>query len=70
MTVDVNPAKGAQIVTGEEAVVRIDIVQVIHETEGSVGQTWVIALQPCDGLSGEGVDVVHAGLVSTVEVLE
>jgi len=67
--VDVTPAKGAQSATTEEAIVGVDIVHVIHETEWSVGQDVAVAVQIGDGLGSEAPDVVHAGLVGAIEVL-
>lgn len=70
MTVNIQPTERAQGTRSEEPVVRVDIVQVIHETEWSIGQDGGITLQEVDGLGGEAPDVVHAGLVTTVEVLK
>lgn len=69
MSVDVEPAKGTEGAGGKEPVGGIDVVQVIHETEWSVGQDIAIALQPGDGLGSEAPDVVRAGLDITVKVL-
>jgi len=69
IVVDVLPAKGAQGAATEEAIVGVDIVHVIHETEWSVGLDEIGAVHPGDGLSGKAPDVIHAGLVTTVEVL-
>lgn len=70
MPVDVEPAKGAQSARGEESVVGIDIVQIIHETEWSVRWDSVITVQPGDGLGSKAPDVIWAGLATTVKVLE
>jgi len=69
VAVDVEPAKGAQIVISEEPVVGVDIVQVIHETERSVALDTIVTLQPVDSLDSKAPDVVHAGLVTAIEVL-
>jgi len=67
--IDVLPAEVAQTGRGEQPVVDIDIVHVIHETEWSVGQNSAITLQEVDGLVSEVPNLVHAGLATTVEVL-
>jgi len=69
IVVDVLPAKGAQGAATEEAIVGVDIVHVIHETEWSVGLDEIGAVHPGYGLSGKAPDVIHAGLITTVEVL-
>lgn len=70
MTVDIKPAEGTQTIRGEKLVVGSDVVHVIHETERSVAQAIAIALQPTDGLTSEGPDLVHSGLSTAVEVLK
>jgi hypothetical protein len=70
IVVDVLPAKGAQGAATEEAIVGVDIVHVIHETEWSVGLDEIGAVHPGYGLSGKAPDVIHAGLITTVEVLK
>jgi len=69
LAVDVLPAKVAQTSRREETIVRSNVVHVVHETEGSVGQDCGIALQVWDGTVSERPDIVHAGLVTAVEVL-
>ena len=69
VAVDVLPTKVGQAGGGEEPVVRVDVVQVIHETERSVGQDSAITLEEIDGLVSEGPDLVHAGLGTAIEVL-
>lgn len=69
VTVDVLPAKVAQAVVGEELVCIGNVVHIIHETKGSVGQDSGVGLHELDGLVGEGPNLVHAGLGTAVEVL-
>jgi len=69
MTGSVQHAKTGQAAFSEERIVSIDVLQVVHEPEWSIGQDSAITLQVIDSILTEAPDFIHAGLGTTVEVL-
>lgn len=63
------PAKVGWTVRAQELVIGIDVVEIVHETEWGVVVAVGIVIEIIDRRDSEFPNLVHAGLVTTIEIL-